>query len=113
MAASGDDGSDSAGEQIDRTIAELGDWRGKTLSRMRKLITKTDKGIVEEVKWVKPTNPNGRPHVDARRDHLHRRDLQGGRQAHVRPGRVAGRSGRAVQLEPRRGHSAGHRRPRG
>jgi hypothetical protein len=51
----------SATEKIDRTIAELGDWRGETLTRMRKLIRETDRDIVEEVKWVKPTNPNGVP----------------------------------------------------
>lgn len=51
----------SATEKIDRSIAELGDWRGETLSKMRKLILETDKGVVEEVKWVKPMNPNGVP----------------------------------------------------
>ncbi|MDQ3145913.1 MAG: DUF1801 domain-containing protein [Actinomycetota bacterium] len=61
MAQSADKNSDSAAERIDRTIAELGDWRGQTLSRMRKLIKEADGGIVEEVKWVKPTNPNGVP----------------------------------------------------
>ena len=38
-------------------IAELGDWRGDTLSRMRALIRKADPEVVEEWKWVKPTNP--------------------------------------------------------
>ena len=47
----------SASERIDKRIAELGDWRGDTLSRMRKLIKEADPGVVEEVKWVKPTNP--------------------------------------------------------
>jgi hypothetical protein len=47
----------SASELIDKRIAELGDWRGKTLSRMRKLIKQADPDVVEEVKWVKPTNP--------------------------------------------------------
>ena len=47
----------SASGMIDRRIAELGDWRGKTLSRMRKLIKEADPDIVEEWKWVKPTNP--------------------------------------------------------
>ncbi len=49
--------ADSASELIDRRIAELGDWRGETLSRMRKLIKEADPDVVEEVKWVKPTNP--------------------------------------------------------
>jgi len=47
----------SAPERIDKRIAELGDWRGETLSRMRKLIKEADPDVVEEVKWVKPTNP--------------------------------------------------------
>ena len=47
----------SASERIDNRIAELGDWRGETLSRMRKLIKEADPDVVEEVKWVKPTNP--------------------------------------------------------
>jgi hypothetical protein len=47
----------SASELIDKRIAELGDWRGETLSRMRKLIKEADPDVVEEVKWMKPTNP--------------------------------------------------------
>jgi hypothetical protein len=46
-----------ASARIDKQIAALGDWRGKTLSRMRKLIKEADPDVVEEVKWVKPTNP--------------------------------------------------------
>jgi hypothetical protein len=46
-----------AAEKIDQKIAELGDWRGQTLSRMRKLIQEADPDVVEEWKWVKPTNP--------------------------------------------------------
>jgi hypothetical protein len=47
----------SPSELISKRIAELGDWRGNTLSRMRTLIKKADPGIVEEWKWVKPTRP--------------------------------------------------------
>ena len=47
----------SASEQISNRIAELGDWRGKTLSRMRKLIKEADPDVVEEWKWVKATKP--------------------------------------------------------
>ena len=43
-----------ASELISRRIAELGDWRGKTLSRMRKLIRATDPDIVETWKWGIP-----------------------------------------------------------
>jgi hypothetical protein len=39
-------------ELIDKKIAELGDWRGETLSRMRKLIKETDPDVVEEWKWM-------------------------------------------------------------
>lgn len=41
-----------ASELIDRKIAELGDWRGATLSRMRMLIKEAAPGIVEEWKWM-------------------------------------------------------------
>lgn len=50
-----------ASAQIDKTIAELGDWRGEILSRMRQLIKEVDQEVVEEVKWVKPSNPAGVP----------------------------------------------------
>ena len=46
-----------ASKQIDKRIKELGDWRGKALSRVRQIIKKADPDIVEEWKWVKPTNP--------------------------------------------------------
>lgn len=42
----------SASHQIDQRIAELGDWRGRTLARMRKLIREADAQVVEEVKWM-------------------------------------------------------------
>ena len=42
----------SASELISKRIAELGDWRGKTLSRMRKLIKTADPDVVEEWKWM-------------------------------------------------------------
>jgi hypothetical protein len=46
-----------ASQLISKRVAELGDWRGKTLSRMRKLIKEADPDVVEEWKWVKATNP--------------------------------------------------------
>ena len=49
--------TDSASEQIDERIAELGDWRGETLGRMRELITQAVPEVVEEWKWRKPSNP--------------------------------------------------------
>jgi hypothetical protein len=46
---------------IDARIAALGDWRGETLARVRKLIKQADPKVVEAVKWRKPSNPNGVP----------------------------------------------------
>jgi hypothetical protein len=42
----------SASELISKRITELGDWRGETLGRMRKLIKEADPGVVEEWKWM-------------------------------------------------------------
>jgi len=42
----------SASELISKRVAELGDWRGETLGRMRKLIKETDPEVVEEWKWM-------------------------------------------------------------
>ena len=42
----------SASELISNRIAELGDWRGDTLARMRKLIKEADPDVVEEWKWM-------------------------------------------------------------
>jgi hypothetical protein len=46
-----------ASKLIDQRIRELGDWRGKTLSRIRGIINEVDPDIVEEWKWAKATNP--------------------------------------------------------
>lgn len=42
---------------IDQKIKELGDWRGKVFAKVRGIIHEADPDIVEEWKWVKPTNP--------------------------------------------------------
>ena len=52
MKKSGSSEGQSASELIDKRIAELGDWRGDTLSRMRKLIKEADPDVVEEWKWM-------------------------------------------------------------
>ena len=44
-------------ELISKRIAAMEDWRGATLGRVRALIKKADPDVVEEWKWVKPTNP--------------------------------------------------------
>jgi hypothetical protein len=49
--------AESPAQLIDAKIEELGDWRGKTLSRLRALIKKADPEVVEEWKWRKPSNP--------------------------------------------------------
>jgi hypothetical protein len=48
---------ESASAQIDKRIEELGDWRGKTLAKVRQLIKEADPEIVEEWKWAKRTSP--------------------------------------------------------
>jgi hypothetical protein len=48
---------DSPAQAVDARIEELGDWRGETLRRVRALIGEADPEVVEEWKWVKPTNP--------------------------------------------------------
>src|SRR5260370_37852130 len=57
MKKSGASQDQSASAVISKRIAELGDWRGETLGRMRKLIKKADPDVVEEWKWVKSTKP--------------------------------------------------------
>jgi len=57
MTKSGASEGQSASALISKRIAELGDWRGKTLSRMRQLVKEADPDVVEEIKWVKATNP--------------------------------------------------------
>ncbi|HUL61950.1 MAG TPA: DUF1801 domain-containing protein [Methanocella sp.] len=47
----------SPSQLIDERIAELGDWRGDVLRRVRELIMEADPEIVEEWKWVKPSRP--------------------------------------------------------
>jgi hypothetical protein len=44
--------SESASALIDERIKKLGDWRGKMLAKVRKLIHEADPGIVEEWKWM-------------------------------------------------------------
>lgn len=52
MKKAGSTEGQSPSELIDKRITELGDWRGKTLSRMRKLIKEADPDVVEEWKWM-------------------------------------------------------------
>ncbi len=54
-------GKPSAAEQIDAIVSMSNDWRGKMLSRLRSIIGKADTSIIEEVKWKKPSKPQGVP----------------------------------------------------
>jgi len=49
--------SASASTLIDEKIEQLGDWRGQTFARVRRIVHEADPEIVEEWKWVKPTSP--------------------------------------------------------
>jgi hypothetical protein len=57
MKKSGASQDESAAQLISNRIAELGDWRGETLGRMRKLIKEADPDVVEEWKWAKASSP--------------------------------------------------------
>ena len=48
-------------EEVDAKIAELADWRGETLARLRHLIREADPAVTEAIKWRKPSNPAGVP----------------------------------------------------
>ena len=51
------DNETKASDLIDQRIRELGDWRGETLGKVRRIIREADPEIIEEWKWVKDTNP--------------------------------------------------------
>lgn len=51
----------TAAQQIDDIIKQSGDWRGEVLAHLRALIKDTDPAVVEEVKWKKPSRPEGVP----------------------------------------------------
>ena len=59
--ADGEGAALAAGPDRASQRAELGDWRGDVLRRVRKLIKEADPRIIEEVKWRKPSNPAGVP----------------------------------------------------
>jgi hypothetical protein len=52
---------ESPSRQIDAIIKASGDWRGKKLSQLRAVIKEADPAMVEEVKWKKPSRPEGVP----------------------------------------------------
>jgi hypothetical protein len=77
MKKSGSEKGRSPSQLIDARIEELGDWRGKMLSRLRALVKEADPEVVEEWKW----RGSG---VVARRIDLHRRDVQERREDDLR-----------------------------
>ncbi|MDB5176330.1 MAG: hypothetical protein JWM81_1188 [Candidatus Saccharibacteria bacterium] len=52
---------ESATQQIDSIVSNLDDWRGKTLSQLRAIVRQANADLVEEVKWKKPSRPEGVP----------------------------------------------------
>ncbi len=50
-----------ASRLVDERIRSLGGWRGETLAEVRRLVFEADRDIVEECKWIKPSNPQGVP----------------------------------------------------
>ena len=52
---------DSTSQEIDAIVQTPGDWRGETLARLRAIIVQADPAISEEVKWKKPSKPQGIP----------------------------------------------------
>jgi hypothetical protein len=52
---------ESASQEIDAIIGQSNDWRGETLSRLRAVVLGAGPAVVEEVKWKKPSRPEGVP----------------------------------------------------
>ncbi len=57
----GNDQPEAQSELVDARIAELDDWRGETLARVRELIRQAEPDVIEEIKWRKPSSPLGVP----------------------------------------------------
>jgi hypothetical protein len=53
--------NEDAGRLVDAKINALGDWRGAKLAQLRAVIKTIDPGMVEDMKWKKPSNPTGVP----------------------------------------------------
>jgi hypothetical protein len=103
---------ESPAQLINARIKELGDWRGKTLSRLRALINQAGPEVVEEWKWRKPSHP-GVPVWS------HQGPICTGetyksvvKLTFFKGGLAEGPVG-TVQLKPRRQHPARNRLPRG
>ena len=106
MKKSGASQGQSATELISKRIAELGDWRGETLSRMRKLIKEADPDVVEEWKWM------GTPIWSHDGIICTGESYKNVVEAYLRQGRVSEGSGPSLQLESRRKRTPRDRHPR-
>jgi hypothetical protein len=53
--------NEDAGRLVDAKINAMGDWRGAKLAQLRAVIKTIDPGMVEDMKWKKPSNPTGVP----------------------------------------------------
>jgi hypothetical protein len=51
----------SASQEIDAIVTAPGDWRGETLSHLRAVVLRAGPAVIEEVKWKKPSRPEGVP----------------------------------------------------
>jgi hypothetical protein len=51
----------SARQEVDAIITKSSDWRGETLARLREIVLSANQAVVEEVKWKKPSKPEGVP----------------------------------------------------
>ena len=105
MKKSGSTEGKSASELIDERIAELGDWRGETLSRMRKLVKEADPDVVEEWKWM------GTPIWEHDGIICTGESYKSEGEVDLRQGSFVEGPGKALQLEPRRKHKASDRHP--
>ena len=95
-----------ASELISKRIAELGDWRGETLSRMRSLIKEADPYVVEEWKWmVTPVWSHDGIICTGE-------SYKKGGEAHLRQERITKIFGPSLQLESRRERTPRDRPPR-
>ncbi len=101
----------AASQRIDARIRSLGDWRGETLAEVRRMIHEAEPEIVEECKWVKPTNSWGVPvwsHagiVCTGETYKQVVKLTFARGASLKD------PAEAVQLQPRGKHASRHRHP--
>ncbi len=102
---------ESASAVIDAKIKELGDWRGKTLAKVRDIIHQADPEIVEEWKWAKQTSP-GVPVFSHGGIVCTGETYKNAVKMTFAKGASLKDPSRSIQLQPRRQCQARHRHPR-